>query len=272
MKTKLIFTVVAFYCTAHLCLAHGSGSNPKLHVNPRWKECSLQLDPSLTQAAWHQFAKEAGLVAYFRSLTDAKPMGLGRFELSILQWQTGIHANDNAWNDTFVHPDSTHWLFEGNSLAFPGLTLRAGITPKIDVGIYLTKNFGANYGFLGGQVQYNFLNNIEKNWSASARGNFVMMYGPEDLGLNIYGVDLLASKKYSIYSNWISISPYAGISSYLSHTHAKTTKVNLKDENVIGIQSMIGTVIQISVARLAVEYNLAKVNTLSFKLGINFSF
>src|SRR5262245_38612518 len=70
--------------------SHGPGGHseggPVLHVNPRWKECSFQLNSALTQEAWHQFAREAALVAYFRPLSDAKPMGKGRFELSLLQW------------------------------------------------------------------------------------------------------------------------------------------------------------------------------------------
>src|SRR4051812_19433586 len=85
---------------------------PKLHVSPRWEECSIQLDSALTQTAWRQFTGEAGLVAYFRPLEDARPMGKRRFELSIVQWKTGIKSASPAWNDTFVHPDSTHWLFE----------------------------------------------------------------------------------------------------------------------------------------------------------------
>src|SRR4026207_104649 len=52
-----------------------NGVRPHLHVNSRWDECSIQLDASLTQKAWRQFVQEAGLVAYFRPLIDAKPMG-----------------------------------------------------------------------------------------------------------------------------------------------------------------------------------------------------
>ena len=72
---------------------HGSGHDdgrPQLHGNGRWKECSIQLDPSLTQRAWRQFTKEAGLVAYFRPLVDAEPLGRGRFEVSAVQWETAI--------------------------------------------------------------------------------------------------------------------------------------------------------------------------------------
>ena len=244
---------------------HGVG----LHVNPRWKECSFQLDPSLTQAAWHQFTQEAGLVTYFRPLLDARPMGRGTVEVSVLQWETGIDDTDAAWNDTFVHPDSTHWLFEGPRLAFPGLTVRAGVTDGIDVGAYVTKAPGANYGFFGGQVQYNVVHDVQKNWAASTRVSFVSMYGPEDLELTVYGADLLASRRYTAFT-WAAVSPYVGVSTYLSTSHETTSAVNLDDENVLGAQGMVGAVVELSKARLAAEYSLARVNSISMKLGVSF--
>jgi hypothetical protein len=155
-------------------------------------------------------------------------------------------------------------------LGFPGLTFRAGITNRIDVGAYWTKNPGANYGFWGGQVQYNVVNDLERNWAASARLSFVSLYGPEDLDLTVYGLDLLASKEFAVFSDWVSVSPYAGVSTYLSNSHETTTAVSLKDEKVLGVQGMVGAVTQISIARLAVEYSFAAVNSLSFKLGIAF--
>jgi len=240
---------------------------PKLHVNPRWKECSFQLDPSLTQAAWRQFTQEAGLVAYFRPLSDARPMGKGHFELSFLQWKTGIDDSDAAWNDTFVHPDSAHVLFEGSGLSFPGLMARAGITGKTDVGLYLTKSPGANYGFVGGQVQHSLFEDDTKAWAAAGRVSVVSMYGPDDLNLTVYGVDVLASRKFTL-SRWAAVSPYAGASTYLSSSHEKTAAVDLDDEHVLGAQATMGAAVQLSVARLAVEYNVAKVNSLSFKVGI----
>ena len=273
MKGTMIYTIAAatvFTVFQSMAVAHGDSKNVKLHVNPRWKECSFQLDPSLTQEAWHHFTAEAGLVTYFRSLTDAKPMGGGNFEVSILDWQTRIDDTDAAWNDTFVHPDSTHWLLEGSSLAFPGLMFRAGLTDRIDVGAYWTKAPGANYGFWGGQVQYNFVNELEKKWAASARVSFVSMYGPEDFNFAVYGLDFLASKEYALISDWVSISPYAGVSTYLANSHETSAVVNLSDEHVVGVQGMVGAVTQISIARLAVEYSVARVNSLSFKLGVTF--
>jgi hypothetical protein len=242
-----------------------TGGHPTLHINPRWKECSFQLDPSLTQTAWRQFTREAALVAYFRPLSDGRPMGKGRFELSVLQSETGIDDHDAAWNDVFVHPDSTHWLFEGEGLKFPGLMARAGVGDDTDVGVYFTKSPGANYGFYAAQVQHAFVKN--ESWAAAARVSFASLYGPDDLDLRVYGVDLLASRKFAL-TSWAAVSPYVGGSTYLSSAHEKTTAVDLDDEHVLGAQAMVGATLQLSKARLGVEYNAAKVSSFSIKVGI----
>lgn len=239
----------------------------ELHVNPRWKECSFQLDPSLTQDAWHQFTEEAGLVVYFRPLAGAKPMGRGNFEVSMLQWETAIDDSDDAWNNTMVHPDSTHWLFEGNGMKFPGLMVRAGVTDRTDVAIYATKAIGANYGFVGAQVQRSLATGAATPWAAAARASVVTMYGPEDLGFAVYGVDLLASRTVAL-SRWASVSPYAGVSGYLATAHERTDAVDLDDERVPGAQGMVGAELRLSRARLAAEYNVAKVRSVSLKMGI----
>jgi hypothetical protein len=247
--------------------AHRGGSGrPVLHINHRWDECSFQLDPALTPTGWRQFTREAGLVTYFRPLADAKPMGKGKWEVSMLQWQTNIDDHDAAWNDTFVHPDSTHWLFEGSGLKFPGLTVRAGMTERTDVGVYFTKNPNANYGFAGAQVQRNLIGGPDSDWDASARLSFVTLFGPEDLDFTVIGWDILASREIPL-TTWASVSPYAGVSSYLGRAHEKSAVVDLKDEYDGGSQAMVGAVLQLSGARLAMEYNKAKVNSISMKVG-----
>ena len=107
-NTSLITAAVALIALAQTPLSAQNSGRPRLHIKPKWTECSFQLDATLTQAAWRQFTREAGLVAYFRPLSDAQPMGKGKFEVSVLQWQTNIDDSDAAWNDTFGHPDSTH--------------------------------------------------------------------------------------------------------------------------------------------------------------------
>lgn len=241
-----------------------------LHVNPRWDECSFQLDPALTQGAWRQFTKEAGVVTHFRPLRGARPMGAGKFEVSILQTTTGIDDHDAAWNDTFVHPDSTHWLFEGSGLPIPGLTARVGVTARLDLGAYFTQNPNANYGFWGGQAQYNVLDEATSPVSVSARVSLVSMFGPEDLDFTTYGTDVVASRDFRVHSDWVYITPYVGVTGSLSRSHEKTVAVALRDESVTGVQAMFGAVVQIAAARVALEYDAAAVRSHSIRIGVGF--
>ena len=250
---------------------HTSGDKDvELHVNPRWKECSFQLDESLTQKEWREFTSEAGLVVYFSPLADAKPMGAKKFEISLLQWKTKFDDTKGAWNNTFVHPDSVHWLKESSRLSIPGLMFRAGLTKKLDVAAYFTKSPGANYGFWGAQAQYNLLNKTEKNWSAAARASVLAFYGPEDVSFSVYGVDLLTSKEFSLNKKWASVAPYAGVSTYLTTSREKSDVVNLQNEQVAGVRAMAGALFKLSIARVGVEYSLAKLSTISLKVGVAF--
>ena len=246
----------------------GSGAaNPDLHVNPRWRECSFQLDATLTQAAFRQFTGEAAVVTYFRPLTGAKPMGRGNYEVSLLQWETKIDDSEDAWNDTFVHPDSTHWLFEGSGLKFPGLTVRAGVSSRTDVGLYFTKSPGANYGFYGMQVQQNLARDGWKKVSAAARLSFVSMYGPKDLEFSVLGADLLASREFTVLGGRAAVSPYAVVSGSLGMSHERSMVVDLDDENVFGAQATAGVEARVWNVKVAAEYGVADVSSFSIKMG-----
>jgi hypothetical protein len=242
----------------------GHTGEPVLHTSSRWKECSFQLDPSLTREAWRQFTREAGMVIYFRPLTDARPLGHGSFDVSVTQWKTGIDDGDAAWNDTFVHPEADHWLFEGSGLAFPGLTARVGVTSSTDVGAFWTRNPNANYGVYAAQLQQSLVRGASAN--LSARLSHSALYGPDDVGLNVTGLDLLGSRTMRL-SRWTTVSPYLGVSAYMTRSHENSAVVNLADESATGVQAMAGAVLQLSKARLAVEYNAAEVSSLSFRIG-----
>jgi hypothetical protein len=234
-----------------------------LHTNREWDECAIVLDPALTQHAWHQFASEVGLVMYFRPMTSAKPLGTRNIEFALLNTGTRIDDADAAWNDTFSHPDSAHWLFEGDALKIPGLMLRMGITDRIDAGFYITKNPNSNYGFIGGNVQYALLDGVTSPVAAAGRLNVVRLFGPEDVTATVYGADLLVSKDVLRF-----LSPYAGVSGYLSRARETTSKVQLDDESVFGVQGMLGVAARVSVLSVSAEVNFARVMGYSLKIGL----
>jgi hypothetical protein len=68
----------------------------------------------------------------------------------------------------------------------------------------------------------------------------------------------------------LSVSPYAGFSGYAANSHETSAAVDLHDEHVYGTQAMVGAVLQFYAARIAAEYNAAKIQTLSVKLGVEF--
>lgn len=265
-RATLTIMTAAMSAALAIAPADAQSGRPKLHVNPRWKECSFQLDPSLTQGAWHEFTAEAGLAIYFRPLADALPMGRGRVELSVMQWGTSIDDSKSAWNDTFVHPDSTHWLTEGSGLHIPGLMVRAGLDDRTDLGVYATKNPGANYGFVGGQIARS-VTRPDAKWQATTRGSFVWMYGPQDLDFAVYGLDLLGSRTVRI-TRWASVAPYAGVSGYLASAHERSAVVSLRDERVLGGQGLLGATVRLSRARLGMEYSVARVRSFSMRVGL----
>jgi hypothetical protein len=149
MKSKLLIKIF----TALLIALFGSASyahDIDIHVSDKWKECAMQLDPSLTQSAWHQFTQEAGIMAVFNSLTSAKPLGKWNFELGLTVSQYPIDDKSAAWNDTFVHPYANHWLYGDDArdqvakdhseslhaLRLPLMIGRIGITERMDVGLF----------------------------------------------------------------------------------------------------------------------------------------
>jgi hypothetical protein len=232
-----------------------------LHTNHRWDECAIVLDPSLTPAAWRQFVSELGIVTYFRPMASAKPLGRKNFEFGLLDWGTQIDDADDAWNDTFSHPDSTHYLFEGSALHIPGLMARAGITDRMDLGLYFSKNTKSNYGFIGGQVQYAVLTDPERKLSAAGRVSVVRLIGPDDVKASTYGLDFLVSKEISRFE------PYVGVSGYMARGRETTSKVDLDAETAFGAQATVGVTARVSVLRLGAEYYAAKVPGVSMKVA-----
>lgn len=240
-----------------------------LHVNHRWKECAIQLDPALTQEAWRQFVEEGGRLIYFRPMVDARPMGRGNWEISVLQWQTGIDDADPAWNDTFVHPDSTHYLHGGGGLAFPGLTAGVGVGSRIDLGAYVTRNVQSNYGVAGVQMQYAFVRDPDSPWGAAARLSVVSLYGPADVNLGAVGLDLLVSRRLDIVRR-VSVTPYVGWSSIASAGRETTGAVALESEVTPSSQVMAGAVLQVAMVRIGAEWTTGQVATRSLKVGVAF--
>jgi hypothetical protein len=113
-------------------------------------------------------------------------------------------------------------------------------------------------------VQYSLVNDAERNLAAAGRASVTRLFGPDDLSMSVYGVELVASRDVSVFS------PYAGVSGYLARGAERSSVVKLANENVFGIQAMAGVAVNVSVLRVGVEANVAKVPGYSLKVGLGF--
>lgn len=159
MKTKQIFKlmmVAIITLTSYSVFADGNGDGHKngdpevtLNVNPDIFTCDIEIAANLTQDEWKVFTKQFGHVLYFSPMASARPLGTKQFDITMELKSTAIDQTSGAWNNTFHHPDSIHWL--GDAVVVPAMHARMGVSEKVDVGVYFT-HIGL-YGFIGGEVK-----------------------------------------------------------------------------------------------------------------------
>jgi hypothetical protein len=274
MKTKniIIFMIVAIITLSGFnTYAHGGGTahdgkHPDviLNVNPLLTTCEFGLSSKLTQSEFKTFNKQLGHIAYFSPLSSAKPLGRMKFDVDLQYKVTPVDQTLGAWNNTFEHVDSTHYL--GDAVVIPFLHARIGVTDRIDVGIIFThaSPFGGHWGFLGGEAKYAFLNNVEHGWAASIRGSFTTLLGVESMKHTNGGIDLAVSKSFG------PVTPYMGVAGTFNHSKETTDRVDLDNENGIDGRLIAGVEFKWKFVNIGAEYDVSELNTFSIKVGGTF--
>lgn len=241
--------------------SQGNDGDIYWHIDPSVKSCSMVIDPSLTQTQWNKFARQAGAIISFKSLASAEPLGKLNFTLGIDYSMTPIDQRDPAWINTFTHPDADCPL--GDQIQLPTLRARLGVSSRMDVSGYWTTAPGANYGLIGGELKYAFLQESAKVPAAAISTSFTRLTGVPDFNFSVYSVGLLASKRIAMFT------PYLGVKESLAIATETTAKVDLKRESLLLTQGFIGATYSIWRFGLAAEYNIAEVNTFAFLIGFH---
>ena len=231
------------------------------HTDSDYGTCSMVVDSSLTQAQWHRFTKQAGAIISFKSLSSAKTLGKMKFNIAIDNGYTPIDQHDLAWINTFSHPDEECPL--GDAITFPAIRASFGVANNMDVGGYWTTAPGANYGMVGGEFKYAFLQETAKYPAAAVRASISVLTGVPDFNFYVYSVDLMASKKFA------KLTPYIGLKESLAIGVETTSKVDLRRESVSVTQGYAGAAYSIWLLNLVAEYNVSTVNTFAFAVGFN---
>jgi hypothetical protein len=265
MNHRILFGAAASWglslCAA-ASLAQSGSPDVYWHIDPSVKTCSMVIDPSLTQAQWHRFTRQVGALSSFKSLGSAKPLGRMNFHLAVDYASTPVDQHDPAWINTFTHPDADCPL--GDGIAYPTLRARIGVSDRVDVGGYWTTAPDANYGLVGAEARYAFLQESNRSPAASVRASVSMLTGVPDFNMSIYSLDALASKDVA------GLTPYVGIRTILAVGTETTSKVNLHTERVPISQGYVGATYSLWMLNLAAEYDISTVDTFTLAIGHDF--
>lgn len=269
IKTTLLMIITLINYPSTNLFAHGGhGSDHPdvvVHVNPKLKLCDFEAAANLTQTQFKRFNREVGHVMYFNPMTSARSLGKFKFDISLVNGgSTAIDQTSGAWNNTFHHPDSTHWL--GDKVILPGIVARMGITDRMDIGVYYSHSapFGGKYSFLGVDLKYNFLNNPETGWAFAGRASYTQDVTIKDFNLSNFGLDGLVSKSFG------NFTPYAGISGTVSRAKELSERVNLSSETAFGARAIVGMDFRYKFLNLGAEADFSELTSYSIKLGVTF--
>lgn len=226
MTRSSMILAASMWLVPAAAFAHGSGTHegPPLHVDPSLKDCSVQFAPELSQAAFGRFTREFGSVSAFKQA--APPTTLGRWGVAIDLEQIWFHVEEHAaaWNDTFAHPNDHHDL--GSDLGFPKLRARVGITDRLDVGAFFTKQPTANYGWLGFEAKYGLLKQDEAMpISLALRAAYTKTLFVSDMDMHALSTDVTAGRTL-----WSVFTPYLGLGNDLVLARETSHAVNLNTE------------------------------------------
>jgi len=95
----------------------------------------------------------------------------------------------------------------------------------------------------------------------------VSLFGPEDVDLSVYGADVVTSLRSWRFGRAM-LTPYAGVSTYLSRSHENSSLVTLTDEQTYSAMGTVGATLQFSALRVGAEASVSRVPSFAMKVGI----
>jgi len=257
-RTGICLALFLFVCVSQ---AQNGNGEVYWHIDPNVKTCSMVIDASLTQDQWDRFAKQAGVMLTYKSLAPASTLGKMNYKIAIDYSSSSVNQQDLAWINTFTHPDENCPL--GDNIEIPAIRANFGITDHMDVGAYWTTAPGANYGAVGGEYKYAFLQESKRVPTVAARTSFSLLTGVPDFNFNIYSIDLIASKKIS------KLYPYVGLKESFFSATETTSKVDLDKARLSILQGFAGVSYSVWMLNVAAEYNVSSINTFAIAIGFN---
>ena len=236
-------------------------SVPPLHEDPSVDDCSVRFASTLSQGAFRRFVREFGSVSAFKQVSSPGTIGKGRVLVGIEMMRFTIDDRADAWNDTFTHPHGEHPL--GSTQQFPKLKLRVGVTDDLDVGAFYTKNFEANYGWLGIDGTYRVLAEGEgAPMSLAVRGAYTKTLHVSDMDMHALTVDVSAGRRLGSI-----VRPYVGVGADAVLARESSDAVNLRRETVVAPHLLGGVEVGLGRMVLGAELTLGARPSVQVQVG-----
>jgi hypothetical protein len=152
----------------------------------------FRLHPDFTAKEFRLLAADVGSILRFRQLGDTMPTPRGTVDLSV---------------EFAGSPTDRASLSLGDSLSFPRVIARFGVSDRLDVGAWGGYNAGEGYGLAGVDTKILLVREGRSPVSVAIRPSATSPIGPSDLWVAAASLDVTISRSFGAFA------PYAGVAS-----------------------------------------------------------
>ncbi len=164
----------------------------------------IQFDPAgiglATQADFDTFITELGSGIHFTPMAPAKTLGIVGFDLCLETVVADVGDHKQSWQYMVEDNDTFSYLAMGRFHVQKGLPFRT------DIGAMIQAVPNSNILAWGLELKHGIIKEGLVLPSLTVRGSYTQLEEVDDIGLSVYGLDLLISKDF------LMVTPYGGVS------------------------------------------------------------
>lgn len=208
----------------------------------------------LTQSGFRGLSEDLGAALSYKGVTPATSLGVLGFDIGVEATQTSVEHR-SAFSSAGAGSPS--------NLFVPRLHLHKGLVAGLDIGAFIGGNSDLSATVYGVDVRYAFIQDSLTSPAVAVRASGTWTSGMGDLGLDTFGLDLMASKQLAL------LTPYAGIG--MVRVRANASNTSLAEERFNQARYFGGVNLNFALVNLAFEAEKCGDNrSLSAKIGWRF--
>ena len=209
---------------------------------------------NVTQDQLRGIAEDLGAAFSYKGVTPATPLGITGFDIGVELTDTNV-KNSSAFGAAGAGSPS--------DLLIPKIHIYKGLGWGFDIGGFVGGSSTVGATLIGLDLRYAFVDDTLDTPAIAVRVSGTRAQDMGDLTLNTAGLDLMISKKLTVFT------PYAGIGTVRVQSNVKGT--SLAEENFNKGRGFVGLNTNFLGANFAAEYEQMGSNpSISVKIGFRF--